>query len=405
MNSVLLIRLGGLGDLLVAYPSIALIRKALIAGRGEVTDRDENEGQTSRINESYQAGCSDEGCQPFLGGESSHTSLGEESSQPGSADEGSPTNNKLNEREKLGAESVHALKLVLACRTEYGILLKEAGIVDEVLDAGSAAASGLFGGPGASSHLAREELIGRPSAAYGLIAGWMQSEKTRLDMERSLLNSGRSRILLIDSEPCSGLLSRFFFDKTAEFLASEGFGPLPTFEECFFLRVPSRWIEEGRKISAMIAAKPESPSANKLAVVHPGSGSASKRWPLANFADIISRLASAGVSGCLVTGEAEEDMIPSLNSLSLPDTWRWVHRPPLCALAGMIASSALYLGNDSGVTHLAAVCGASGAGVFLKDHELRWAPYGCIRVVSEADVKNISIASIWKICCRFLATG
>jgi len=331
MNSVLLIRLGGLGDLLVAYPSIALIRKA---------------------------------------------------------------------------ESVHALKLVLACRTEYGILLKEAGIVDEVIDAGSAAASGLFGGPGASSaRPAREELIGRPSAAYGLIAGWMQSEKTRLDMERSLLNSGRSRVLLIDSKPCSGRLSRFFFDKTAEFLASEGCGPLPAFEECFFLRVPSRWIEEGRKISAMIAAKPESPSANKLAVVHPGSGSASKRWPLANFADIISRLASAGVSGCLVTGEAEEDMIPSLNSLSLPDTWRWVHRPPLRALAGMLAMSALYLGNDSGVTHLAAACGASGAAVFRKELELRWAPYGRIRVVSEADVKNISIASIWKICCRFLAIG
>ena len=45
-------------------------------------------------------------------------------------------------------------------------------------------------------------------------------------------------------------------------------------------------------------------------------------------------------------------------------------------LAGVLASASLYLGNDSGVTHLAAAVGAPTIAVFGPTDPVIWAPVG-----------------------------
>ena len=321
---------------------------------------------------------------------------------------GPQTLHPAGEREREFDEAFLPAALSLACRAEYGVLLKETGVVDDLLDAGSAPVSGLFGGAGVTT--AREgRSVPSPASAYDLVAGWMQSETTRADLERFLRTPGGPRVHLMGIEPGSGRLSRFFFDKTCEFLRREGAASFPSFEECAFLSVPSSWMEEGKKLRPASGAKSSDPKsgdakfAGKFAVVHVGSGSRGKRWPLANFMDVVSRLAAAGVYGTIVSGEAEEDIVPSLMSAALPKGWQWIHQPPLRALAGMIASAGLYLGNDSGVTHLAAACGASGAAVFRREYKSLWAPYGNIHVISADDIKNITSAAVWERCCRILA--
>jgi len=391
LRSILLIRLGGLGDLLVAYPSISLIRRVLSSGRGPVSRQSAEKKQAGR---------------------------GAEESQAGQSMKGPQTLHPAGEREREFDEAFLPAALSLACRAEYGVLLKETGVVDDLLDAGSAPVSELFGGAGITTAWEGRS-VPSPASAYDLVAGWMQSETTRADLERFLRTPGGSRVHLMGVRPGSGRLSRFFFDETREFLRREGAASFPSFEECAFLRVPSSWTEEGKKLrpaSGMKSgdAKSSDPksgdeksrdakSIEKFAVVHVGSGSLSKRWPLANFMDVVSRLAAAGVYGTIVSGEAEEDIVPSLMSAALPKGWQWVHQPPLRALAGMIASAGLYLGNDSGVTHLAAACGASGAAVFRREFESLWAPYGNIHVISADDIKNITSAAVWERCCRILA--
>jgi len=293
--------------------------------------------------------------------------------------------------------------LSLVCRSEYGTLLKEAGVVDRILDVGSPAVSGLFGGGDESP--AGEVRAGQAVAAFDLIVGWLQSETARADILQYLRSLGGPRVHLIGVEPSTVPLSRFFFDKTINFLASEGVRSFPSFAECATLRVPSSWREEGRKLRGVDGRESGGRLSEKFAVVHPGSGSRSKRWPLADFLDIINRLAASGVSGMIVSGEAEEDLVPAIKSLALPGGWRWIHRPPLRPLAGILASAALYLGNDSGVTHLAAVCGASGAAIFRREFEFDWAPCGNIRILSGNDIKNIKPSSVWDRCCRILASS
>ena len=401
LRSILLIRLGGLGDLLVAYPSIALIRRVLSSGSGPVLRRSAEKKQAGR---------------------------GAEESQADQSMKGPQTLHPAGERKREFDEAFLPAALSLACRAEYGVLLKETGVVDDLLDAGSAPVSGLFGGAGVTT--AREgRSVPSPASAYDLVAGWMQSETTRADLERFLRTPGGPRVHLMGIRPGSGRLSRFFFDETREFLRREGASSFPSFEECAFLSVPSSWTEEGKKLRPASGAKfgdaksddaksgdaksagaksggiksGDAKSIEKFAVVHVGSGSRSKRWPLANFIDVVSRLSAAGVSGTIVSGEAEEDIVPSLRSTALPEGWRWVHQPPLRALAGMIASAGLYLGNDSGVTHLAAACGASGAAVFRREFESLWEPYGNIQIISADDIKNITPAAVWERCCRISA--
>ena len=112
------------------------------------------------------------------------------------------------------------------------------------------------------------------------------------------------------------------------------------------------------------------PAGDRLdVVVHPGSGSPRKRWPLAHFALLADRLRNAGrqVDWCL--GPAEE-------GLPVPRDVRLIPPKRLDELASLLASAGLYLGNDSGITHLAASVGCRTVAVFGPTDPAVWGPIG-----------------------------
>ncbi|NQT85701.1 glycosyltransferase family 9 protein [bacterium] len=106
-------------------------------------------------------------------------------------------------------------------------------------------------------------------------------------------------------------------------------------------------------------------------VVHPGSGGAAKRWPLERFAELAARL---GAPVVWVLGPAEEAdgrarevgerVATVVDGLSLD------------ALSGLLAGCRLYVGNDSGVSHLAAALGAPTVAVFGATDPAVWGPRG-----------------------------
>jgi heptosyltransferase III len=111
-------------------------------------------------------------------------------------------------------------------------------------------------------------------------------------------------------------------------------------------------------------------------VIHPGSGGRRKNWPWERFVALAEALAREGrlVAWCL--GPAEEE-----------GPWNAVHpliRPahPL-DLARHLAGAALYIGNDSGATHLAATVGCPTVAIFGPTDASTWAPCGPnVRVVT-----------------------
>lgn len=98
------------------------------------------------------------------------------------------------------------------------------------------------------------------------------------------------------------------------------------------------------------------------AVIHPFSGSPKKNWPLQRF-----RAAAAHLERRMPVfwsaGPEEE----------LPGAVRF---PDLRGLARWLAAAAVFLGNDSGISHLAAACGVPVVALFGPTDPRVWAPRG-----------------------------
>jgi heptosyltransferase-3 len=103
------------------------------------------------------------------------------------------------------------------------------------------------------------------------------------------------------------------------------------------------------------------------AVIHPFSGSAKKNWPLDRFRELASRLK---MPVCWCAGPEE----PLENAVRFDDLYK---------LACWLAGARLYVGNDSGITHLAAAVETPVVALFGPTDPAVWAPRGeNVRVVA-----------------------
>jgi ADP-heptose:LPS heptosyltransferase len=101
--------------------------------------------------------------------------------------------------------------------------------------------------------------------------------------------------------------------------------------------------------------------------VHPGAGGRAKRWDIAGFVQVAHWWRSRCGSVVAIAGPAEAGEPPALGP---PEVRDW----PLVDLAAVLARVALYLGNDSGVSHLAGAVGAAGVVLFGPTSARRWRP-------------------------------
>lgn len=101
----------------------------------------------------------------------------------------------------------------------------------------------------------------------------------------------------------------------------------------------------------------------RFAVIHPFSGSPRKNWPLEKFRDLARALENAlPVYWC-----SGPDDPPLENAIRYDD---------LYALACWLARASLYIGNDSGITHLAAAAGTPVLALFGPTDPEIWGPRG-----------------------------
>jgi heptosyltransferase III len=119
------------------------------------------------------------------------------------------------------------------------------------------------------------------------------------------------------------------------------------------------------------------PLKHLIVVVHPGSGSAAKRWPVENFVTLIETLDSQpGVRTVIVTGYAETDVLARLRSLSHAATPLVAENWPLIPTAALIAHATVFVGHDSGLTHLAAALRRPTVAIFGPTDPDIWKPRG-----------------------------
>jgi heptosyltransferase-2 len=133
--------------------------------------------------------------------------------------------------------------------------------------------------------------------------------------------------------------------------------------------------------------------------IHPGSGSPRKNWPVDHWAELGHLLLDQAVAPqlLLIGGEADHEKLEQLRSA-------WRHAPilvardlPLPALAAVIERSQLFLGHDSGISHLAAAVGAPGLLLFGPTDPAIWSPGNPQMHTIEAadrDLGSLSVATV-----------
>jgi ADP-heptose:LPS heptosyltransferase len=104
--------------------------------------------------------------------------------------------------------------------------------------------------------------------------------------------------------------------------------------------------------------------------LHPGSGSPRKNWPGSGFAALV-RAVSPDRPWLCVEGPADAEACAPLRALSHPLSTKGL---PIRVLGAVLAQAGVYVGNDSGVSHLAAVWGAPAVTLFGPTDPDVWAP-------------------------------
>ncbi|MCH1505506.1 MAG: hypothetical protein GWQ05_08765 [Verrucomicrobiaceae bacterium] len=118
--------------------------------------------------------------------------------------------------------------------------------------------------------------------------------------------------------------------------------------------------------------------AGPIIAVHPGSGSPYKNWELDRWRDVLLRLYETNSTRRFLvsTGEAEEaavsKFLESLDALDLPIVR--ANRLPLPVLGAALSRCRLYLGHDSGISHLAGAVGVPSLVLFGPTEDSVWAP-------------------------------
>jgi ADP-heptose:LPS heptosyltransferase len=107
----------------------------------------------------------------------------------------------------------------------------------------------------------------------------------------------------------------------------------------------------------------------KFVAFHPGSGSERKNWPINKFEALAEKLREKGFRIVWIMGPADAVFSP-------PSTDILVRNAPLPLLVHIFARSCLYVGNDSGISHLAAACGAASVVLFGPSDPEVWRPCG-----------------------------
>jgi heptosyltransferase-3 len=117
-----------------------------------------------------------------------------------------------------------------------------------------------------------------------------------------------------------------------------------------------------------------------FAILHPFAGSAAKRWPIERFRELAAILERRmPVEWCAGPEDRLEGAVQIEN---------------LSELARLLASARVFIGNDSGIAHLAAAAGTPVVALFGPTDPRVWAPRGpAVQVIWEPRIEGITVAA------------
>ncbi len=111
----------------------------------------------------------------------------------------------------------------------------------------------------------------------------------------------------------------------------------------------------------------------KIAMIHPVAAFATKQWAVENFARVVEFLADKGFASVAIAAPNENQVLEDLVSeASVRVVVMYLSLAEVIALA---ARSQLFVGNDSGIAHIAAAVGSPSVVIFGSSNIAHWRPW------------------------------
>lgn len=199
--------------------------------------------------------------------------------------------------------------------------------------------------------------------SYDLAIVWLRCPGSEKQLADKLKKYGIRTVIINDPNPQPHPPihhTRYLLNSVKQLLESQILvppyfrltGELQQFARSFFLNYPNRrWV-----------------------VVHPGSGSPCKNWSLENFAAVINQLNERGRGVLVPIGPAERSNKELLQKLCGRAVF--VENLAIEKLAALFSRCSACIGNDSGISHLAALVGIPTLVLFVGTNPAIWAPWG-----------------------------
>lgn len=167
--------------------------------------------------------------------------------------------------------------------------------------------------------------------------------------------------------------------------------------EVFLKPIQQLGIRSADAVPRLRLATVGAPHIRSLAL-HPGSGSETKNWPEARWAELLNRLLDETTAKLLlVGGEAERGRVERLAAMLPTQRLALAQNRPLVELAETLQSCMGFVGHDSGISHLAAALDLPCVVLWAQTPEAVWRPLGRrIRIVREPHgIEQLSVERVW----------
>ncbi len=151
-------------------------------------------------------------------------------------------------------------------------------------------------------------------------------------------------------------------------------------------QIASQWIELRSDSSRVLA-------------VHPGSGGERKNWPLFAWQDFLTAEHRSGrwEKILVVGGESDIPRLGALRTSLSGEKITFLEGVPLPVLGAVLSRSTLFVGHDSGISHLAAAAGAQCLLLFGPTDPQIWAPandHVSVLPAPNGDLSALDVATV-----------
>jgi heptosyltransferase-2 len=136
------------------------------------------------------------------------------------------------------------------------------------------------------------------------------------------------------------------------------------------------WTTSGEETKVVrVLAEAGIGASERIVAIHPFSAVVERGWPLENFAELAVGLAEKGYRPVILGGPGDKNRFQSVSHLFPKRGVDLVGSLTIRETAAFLKKAALFIGNDSGIMHVAAATGVPLAAIFGPQSPLKFGPW------------------------------